>query len=100
MVEDEAVPEITELRFSPRPWWCWSTTATTILVATFADGERAWVSWGGLTAIEIANPGKYWNYFMAKMAMAVATLEHIYLRDIKKVPRFQRVQHYPGTGIE
>jgi hypothetical protein len=97
---EETVPEIVELKFSPRPWWIFETTAPTVLIATFADGKQAWVGWNGLTAIELVNAGKMWYYFMVKMEMLVLTLEHIYLRDIKKVPRFQRVEHFPVRGIE
>ena len=100
VVPGEYIPEITKLEFSPRPWWIRDTTATTILVATFADGKRAWVGWRFVAIPENASAKNVWHYLMALLACSVGTLEHIYLRDIKKVPRFQRVEHYPVTGIE
>jgi hypothetical protein len=99
-IPGEEVPEITELRFSPKPFWLVETTAKTILVATFANGKQAWVSWRPITTREATSAKNFWNYFMMNLAVACSTLEHIYLRDIEKVPRFQRVVQYPVEGIE
>lgn len=101
MNADEVVPEIVELRFTPKPWWLTpDTTAKTILVATFEDGKQAWVSWRFVAPRERGTAENMWHYLMWQLMTSEETLKHIYLRDIRKVPRFQRVKQYPVTGID
>ena len=92
-IAGEEVPEITKLEFVKPP-------NKPILVARFADGTACWVSWSFPPKPPDVTAKNLWMCLIARLNISVCSLEHFYLRDIKKVPRFQRVEQYPAEGIE
>ena len=61
-----------------------------IINCRYADGMLGWATWRAAKPPKVLDAKDYWMYLMAKLTIVSDSMEHFWLRDIAKVPEFQR----------